>query len=71
MVFLVEGPDPNGDYATVKLDDVEQSRSHALEHYRAGLATDATSEDAKDAWQQAWKLSAGMLPNERYLCFGD
>jgi hypothetical protein len=38
---------------------------------RAGLAVDKTSDNAKDAWRQAWHLSAGLLPSERYVCFGD
>jgi hypothetical protein len=29
------------------------------------------SETAKDAWSQAWHLAAGLLPTERYVCFGD
>ena len=71
MVFLAEGPDPNGDYASVKIDEPAVSRTKALEHYRAGMEIDGTSTDAKDAWRQAWKLSAGLLPNARYVCFGD
>jgi hypothetical protein len=71
MVALSEGPDPNGDYASVKLDNPAESRAKALEHYHAGLSIDNTSEEAKAAWRQAWKLSAGLLADERYVCFGD
>jgi hypothetical protein len=44
----------------------EAARSKALQHYAAGLADDGTSRQAKDAWLQAWHLSAGLLPHARY-----
>jgi len=47
------------------------ARHNALEHYRAGLAIDSTSENAKYAWLQAWKISAGLLPSTRYVYIYD
>lgn len=45
---------------------VESARSKALKHYAAGLAADGTSRQAKDAWLQAWHISAGLRPHARY-----
>jgi hypothetical protein len=45
---------------------VVAARSKALQHYAAGLADDGTSRQAKDAWLQAWHISAGLLPHDRY-----
>jgi hypothetical protein len=45
---------------------VEGTRSKALQHYAAGLADDRNSREAKDAWLQAWHISAGFLPHTRY-----
>ena len=42
------------------------ARSKALQHYGAGLAYDGTSRQAKDAWLQAWHISAGLPPHTRY-----
>ncbi len=44
----------------------ESARSKALKHYAAGLADDGTSRQARDAWLQAWHISAGLLPHARY-----
>lgn len=44
-------------------------RAKALEHYRAGLAVDDASQNAQDAWRQAWRLLAGIQPVKRYVCF--
>jgi hypothetical protein len=44
----------------------ESARSKALKHYAAGLANDGTSRQARDAWLQAWHISAGLLPHARY-----
>jgi hypothetical protein len=44
----------------------EAARSKAMQHYAAGLADDGTSRQAKDAWLQAWHISAGLLPHARY-----
>ena len=46
-------------------------RAKALEHYRAGLAVDSASQNAQDAWRQAWRLLAGIQPEERYVCFDE
>lgn len=71
MVAIAGGVDPNGDYSSVDLGNDADSRARALQHYRAGLALDNTSENAKDAWRQAWHLAAGLVPHTRYACFGD
>jgi hypothetical protein len=44
-------------------------RAKALEHYRAGMTLDDASQNAQDAWRQAWRLLAGIQPEERYVCF--
>jgi hypothetical protein len=51
--------------------EAELDRAKALEHYRSGLAVDDASENAKDAWRQAWRLLAGIQPEERYVCFDE
>lgn len=61
---------PNGEYGAEPAEG-DADRSKALQHYRAGLAVDHTSQNAKDAWSQAWRISAGLLPEEWYVCFGD
>jgi hypothetical protein len=62
----------NGEYDPSQYEaEAETDRAKALQHYRAGLAVDNSSDSAKDAWRQAWHLAAGLLPNERYVCFGD
>ncbi len=71
MVAIAGGVDPNGDYANADLGNEADSRAKALQHYRAGLALDKTSENAKDAWRQAWHIAAGLVPGTRYACFGD
>jgi hypothetical protein len=71
MVAILDGVDPNGAYTSVDLGDEADSRAKALQHYRAGLALENVSEDAKDAWRQAWHLAAGLVPGTRYACFGD
>jgi len=42
-----------------------------VQHYRAGLAIDNSSENARDAYRQARHLAAGLLPRQRHVCFGD
>ncbi len=49
--------------------EADLDRAKALEHYRAGLAVDNASQNAQDAWRQAWRLLAGIQPEERYVCF--
>ena len=62
----------NGDYDASKYEaEAEEDQTKALAHYRAGLAIDNASPSAKDAWSQAWHLSSGLLPRQRYVCFGD
>ncbi len=55
--------------ATKFRGESEVDRAKALEHYRAGLAVDNASQNAQDAWRQAWRLLAGIQPEERYVCF--
>jgi hypothetical protein len=47
-------------------NDRGKAEAAALRHYAAGLASDGTSRQAKDAWLQAWHISAGFLPHTRY-----
>jgi len=61
---------PNGEFGAT-LADGQIDHSKALFHYRAGLAVDKTSENARHAWIQAWRLTAGLLPGQRYACGGD
>ena len=62
----------NGDYTPEAFrPEADTARRKALQHYRAGLAVDSTSGNAKHAWSQAWHLSADLLPSQRYVCFGD
>jgi hypothetical protein len=62
----------NGEYASEPYQaEADSARAKALQHYRAGLALDNVSENAKDAYRQAWHLAAGLLPSEHYVCFGD
>lgn len=62
----------NGDYdPAIYEGEAKVDRAKALNHYRAGLDVDGSSTEAKAAWSQAWHLAAGMLPNHRYVCFGD
>jgi hypothetical protein len=68
---IAKGNDQNGSYPDIGENEAGPARNKALEHYRAGLSIDNTSENAKDAWRQAWHLSAGRLPHVRYACFGD
>ena len=67
---IARGYDPNGDFA-VKEGEADPAHAKALEHYRAGLAIDNSSEDARHAWSQAWHLSAGLFPDMRYMCISD
>ena len=70
IVALAGGADP--DYAeSFTKQEGEAARGKALQHYRLGLAVDSTSENAKDAWLQAWHLRAGLLPPTRFVFEGD
>ncbi|HUA18481.1 MAG TPA: hypothetical protein VMB25_07030 [Bryobacteraceae bacterium] len=73
IVAIAGGDDgPNGEYDGSRFrNEADANRKRALQHYRAGLALDNRSENARDAWRQAWRLAAGLLPGERYVCFGD
>lgn len=63
---------PNGEYDPARYrGEADADRSQAFRQYHAGLVLDNTSQAAKHAWSQAWRLAAGLLPNPRYLCFGD
>jgi hypothetical protein len=70
MVALAGGADP--DYAeSFTQQEGEAAREKALQHYRLALTVDSTSENAKDAWLQAWHLRAGLLPETRFVFDGD
>jgi hypothetical protein len=70
-VSLAGGAEPDyGDPKEYQLQ-AATARKKALEHYRAGLAMDGISENAKDAWLQAWHLSSGLLPTTRYVYIYD
>jgi hypothetical protein len=71
IVALAGGAEP--DYGDPKEYQPESdfARKNALEHYRAGLAVDGTSENAKDAWLQAWHISARLVPTTRYVYLND
>lgn len=51
--------------------EAPSARHSALDHYRAGLAIDAASDNAKYTWLQAWKISAGLLPATRWVYIYD
>jgi hypothetical protein len=72
IVAIAGGAETDGEYDLAELrNEAVSARAKALEHYRAGLAGDATSKSAKDAWRQAWHLLAGLLPRTRNVCIGD
>jgi hypothetical protein len=71
IVALAGGAEPDyGDPAKYQ-PEADSARKKALEHYRAGLAVDGLSENAKDAWLQAWHLCAGLIPSTRYVYIYD
>jgi hypothetical protein len=71
IVALAGGAEPDyGDPANYR-DEADSARTKALEHYRAGLGIDSSSENARDAWLQAWRLAAGLLPETRYVYIND
>jgi hypothetical protein len=67
IVGLAEGVNPDIDASPWK-GRAEIARSEALDEYRSVLSADTTSEMARDAWRQAWNLSAGLLPRSHYVC---
>jgi hypothetical protein len=71
IVALAGGAEPDYDDPAKYKDEADSARKKALEHYRTGLAEDGVSENAKDAWLQAWHLSAGLLPATRYVYIYD
>jgi hypothetical protein len=71
IVALAGGAEPDYDDPAKYKDEADSAHTKALEHYRAGLAVDGISENAKDAWLQAWHLSAGLLPTTRYVYIYD
>jgi hypothetical protein len=71
MVALAGGADPACEESFTQQEG-EAAHEKALQHYRVGLAVDSTSENAKDAWLQAWHLRAGLLPETNFTaCEGD
>ena len=70
MVALAGGADPDyGESFTPQ--EADTAREKAVQHYRLGLAVDSASENARDAWLQAWHLRAGLLPETRFVFEGD
>ena len=66
--FAAKGVDAHGMGDTKFQKEAALDRAKALEHYRAGLSADSISQNAQDAWRQAWRLVAGLMPDERYVC---
>jgi hypothetical protein len=72
IVALSEGADPDAGLDPAQFhNEVEPGRAKAFENFRAGLAVDNLSPNAKDAWLHYWRLSAGLLPDTRYVCEDD
>lgn len=71
IVALAAGAEPDYGDAKEYQPEAPSARHNALEHYRAGLALDAASVNAKYSWLQAWKISAGLLPSTRYVYIYD
>jgi hypothetical protein len=56
------------DYA----NEAAPARRLALDHYRAVLALDSTSASSREAWREAWRLTAGLPTTSlRYFCVND
>jgi hypothetical protein len=71
IVAIAGGLEGDGDFSA-RPGEGPIERGKALFHYRAGLAVDQTSDGARSAWMQAWRLSAGLLPAlQRYACGSD
>jgi len=50
----------------------DKARAAAIEQYRAGLRLDRSSVEARSAWEKAWRLIAGLAPEQiRYYCIYD
>ena len=61
-----------GEMYRTNVRDAPTARSKAIEHYRAGLAIDRTSPQARAAWSKAWRLLAGLPPfGLRFHCEAD
>jgi hypothetical protein len=71
IVALAGGAEPDYGEPAKYQPEAGVARQKALEQYRAGLAVDDTSDNAKDAWLQAWHLSARLLPTTRYVYIYD
>jgi hypothetical protein len=71
IVALAGGAEPDYGDPTEYQPEADSARKRALEHYRVGLAADGSSDNAKCAWLQAWKISAGLLPRTRYVYIND
>lgn len=52
--------------------EAETARARSIEHYRQGFSLDRGSSQARAAWQQAWRLTAGLPPLDlRFFCVYD
>lgn len=61
-----------GETYRTNVKDAPTARSKAIAHYRAGLAIDRTSPQARAAWSKAWRLLAGLPPlGLRFHCEAD
>jgi hypothetical protein len=51
---------------------VTPARAQALEHYRIAFATAALTPRARDAWNDAWRIAAGLTPSQlSFFCTTD
>lgn len=71
IVALAGGAEPDYGDPEKYQPRAPAAKHNALEHYRAGLALDGTSDNAKFAWLQAWKISAGLRPDTRWAYIYD
>ena len=72
IVALAGGAAEDSKYDPAQFQgEADSARNKALQYYQDGLSVDNASEKAKAAWRQAWRLSAGLLPDTRYVCVND
>lgn len=52
--------------------EAEMARVKAIEHYRSALTGDLDSTLAREAWHEAWRLVADLVPmHTRFFCIND
>lgn len=69
IVALAKGQDANVNAVEYLSLEIE-ARDKAIIHYRNALATANFTETTKRAWDDAWRLIAGVTPHYNY-CWGD